>query len=89
MLLELSAGRATEAILLTDNSTDTAWGQKAALAASLTCFTRGRIPFESPTRGVARPVQGQAFFYFGDYGDRFVREFADVGVIYPRAQALA
>ena len=44
---------------------------------------------ESPTRGVARPVQGQAFFYFGDYGDRFVREFADVGVIYPRAQALA
>jgi phage N-6-adenine-methyltransferase len=86
LLLELSTGRATEAILLTDNSTDTAWGQKAALAASLTCFTRGRIPFESPTRGVAAPVQGQAFFYFGGYDDRFVREFADVGVIYPRAQ---
>jgi phage N-6-adenine-methyltransferase len=86
MLLELGAGRATEAILLTDNSTDTVWAQKAALAASLTCFTRGRIPFESPTRGVAAPVQGSAFFYFGGYGDRFAREFADVGVIYPRAQ---
>jgi phage N-6-adenine-methyltransferase len=86
LLLELSTGRATEAILLTDNSTDTAWAQKAARAASLTCFTRGRIRFESPTRGVAAPVQGQAFFYFGGYGDRFAREFADVGVIYPRAQ---
>ena len=32
------------------------------------------------------PLQGQAFFYFGGDGDRFAREFADIGVIYPRAK---
>jgi phage N-6-adenine-methyltransferase len=86
LVKELAAGRTTSAILLTDNSTDTAWGQKAALAASLTCFTRGRIRFESPTKETNSPLQGQAFFYFGGDGDRFAREFADIGVIYPRAK---
>ena len=78
LLEELAAGHTTAAILLTNNSTDTAWFAKAALAAPLIGFTRGRIPFESPTRGAGAPVQGQAFMHFGANGDSFAREFGEI-----------
>ena len=81
LLEELAAGRTTAAILLTHNSTDTAWFHKAERAAPLICFTRGRIPFESPTKDRAAPVQGQAFMHFGANGDSFSREFAEIGFI--------
>jgi phage N-6-adenine-methyltransferase len=81
LLEELASGRATAAIMLTHNSTDTAWFHRAERVAPLICFTRGRIPFESPTKDRAAPVQGQAIFYFGGSGDRFTSEFAEIGFI--------
>jgi phage N-6-adenine-methyltransferase len=81
LLLELSAGRATEAILLTHNYTDTAWFQKAAGCSAMICFTRGRIAFESPTGEVAAPTQGQAFTYFGENVARFAEFFRPIGFI--------
>ena len=42
---ERAAGRTSQAILLTHNSTDTGWFHKAASASSAICFPRGRIAF--------------------------------------------
>lgn len=81
LIKETAAGRADQAILLTHNYTDTAWFHKAATAASLICFTRGRIAFEAPTGERAQPTQGQAFFYFGPHHGAFASNFADVGFI--------
>lgn len=81
LLEEVAASRTTAAIMLTHNYTDTAWFQKAALQATLVCFTRGRIAFESPDGEKAAPTQGQAFFYFGEIVKDFERGFADVGFI--------
>ncbi|MEF2557592.1 DNA N-6-adenine-methyltransferase [Aurantimonas sp. C2-5-R2] len=77
---EFESGRCTEAIILTNNSADTAWFAALVGSASGFCFTRGRIPFESPTRknGGGLPM-GQVFTYFGPRPERFASIFADVG----------
>jgi phage N-6-adenine-methyltransferase len=77
---EKSAGRLSEAILLVNNSTDTAWFQIAAGFAEAICWPRGRIRFMSPTGEQAgSPAMGQAFLYFGANSERFAELFAGVG----------
>ena len=81
LLAEIAAGRATQAILLTHNYTDTGWFHAAAATCAAICFTRGRIRFVSATGGIAAPTQGQAFFYFGAEVDRFRDTFGGFGFI--------
>jgi hypothetical protein len=81
LLEELTAGRVTDAIALTNNFSDTAWFHKAALAAAALCFTKGRVPFETPEGERGQPTQGQTFFYFGPRLDCFRAAFADQGLI--------
>lgn len=81
LLTEVSAGRATEAILLTHNYTDTGWFHAAAGQCAALCFTRGRIRFVGASGEIAAPTQGQAFFYFGPGLDRFRATFASIGFI--------
>jgi ParB family chromosome partitioning protein len=81
LLAEIGAGRATEAILLTHNYTDTGWFHAAAATCAAICFTRGRIRFVSATGDIAAPTQGQAFFYFGSATDRFRKTFGSFGFI--------
>jgi ParB family chromosome partitioning protein len=81
LLAEIGAGRATQAILLTHNYTDTGWFHAAAAKCAAICFTRGRIRFVSATGGIAAPTQGQAFFYFGADVDRFRTTFGGFGFI--------
>jgi phage N-6-adenine-methyltransferase len=81
LLDELRAGRVTEAVVLTNDFSDTAWFHKAALSATAICFTKGRIVFESAEGSGAQPTQGQAFFYFGPHLVRFREAFADQGLI--------
>lgn len=70
------------AILLTNNSTDTAWFQCAAALSAAICFTKGRIRFETAEGMTPQsPAMGQAFFYFGAEREKFAREFAGVGFI--------
>jgi phage N-6-adenine-methyltransferase len=76
---EYESGRTTEAVLLTNNSSDTEWFQRALLYAGAVCFTRGRIKFVSPASASQSPTQGQTFFYFGDNAARFAEAFASVG----------
>jgi phage N-6-adenine-methyltransferase len=81
LLMEVNAGRATEAILLTHNYTDTGWFHAAAGQCAVLCFTRGRIRFVGASGEIAAPTQGQAFFYFGPGLDRFRASFASFGFI--------
>jgi ParB family chromosome partitioning protein len=76
LLDELTAGRVTEAIMLTHNSTDAAWFQQAARRASAVCFPASRIRFVSPHgRAATSPPQGSAILYYGPHGGRFVEVF--------------
>jgi phage N-6-adenine-methyltransferase len=81
---EYTAGRTTEAIVLTHNSTDTRWFHKLAETADRICFKRGRVRFVSPEGKLASPTQGQAFTYFGDNPDRFTEVFREVGFVLGR-----
>jgi phage N-6-adenine-methyltransferase len=82
LVAEREAARVAAAIMLTHNCTDTAWFHDAAAAAAAICFTRGRVNFYQPDRGIAAPTQGQAFFYFGDDAARFADVFAgQVGLL--------
>jgi phage N-6-adenine-methyltransferase len=81
LLAEIGAGRATEAILLTHNYTDTGWFHAAAGQCAAICFTRGRIRFIGASGEIAAPTQGQAFFYFGPGLGRFCETFGSFGFI--------
>ena len=81
LLAEIAAGRATEAILLTHNYTDTGWFHAAAAQCAALCFTRGRIRFVGASGEIAAPTQGQAFFYFGRGIERFRETFGGFGFI--------
>lgn len=79
LLLELEAGRATQAIFLVNNCTETRWFQTLVCHALAVCFPCGRISFWSPDRPSKTPLQGQAILYFGANAKRFKRVFGSIG----------
>lgn len=81
MVAEVRAGNVTDAIVLTNDSTDTAWFHALAKASTAICFTRGRIRFLSPRGEAGTPTQGQAFFYFGHDLDAFASAFSETGLV--------
>ena len=85
---ELSAGRVKQAILLTNNSSETDWFLRAGKACAAICFTLGRVRFYNAGRpDDDAPLQGQAFFYFGDDSARFAKVFGEVGLVFPKPMA--
>lgn len=84
LIAEWNSKRVCEAIILTHNYTDTAWFHLLASHATLICFTRGRIRFESRDGDVGSPTQGQAFFYFGNNKHAFVEAFSSIGLVFTR-----
>ena len=81
MVAERKAGRVTGAVMLTNNSADTAWFHEAAQTADAFCLTRGRIKFYKPGGEMSAPTQGQTFFYFGDDVEAFTRCFKGIGFV--------
>jgi ParB family chromosome partitioning protein len=79
LLSELQPGQ--QAVLLTNNNTDTGFFHNASKKASAICFTRGRINFMKEDGSVSSPTNGQTFFYFGDKKEEFARRFSDFGII--------
>lgn len=79
LLIEYQSGRIAQAIVLTNNQTDTAWFHNLLAQVQAVCFTQGRIRFSSPIHGGDSPRQGQVFFYFGDDPDRFAAIFSVFG----------
>lgn len=76
---EHNAGKVKQAVVLVNNSTDSAWFHDLARACGAFCLTRGRVRYWGPNSAQAR--QGQAFFYLGPERDAFMREFAAFGIV--------
>ena len=78
---EFDGKNVTEAILLIDAATDTAYFRRLVERCNGICFSRGRINFcrgdGLTTRG--HHVRGQAFLYYGSDMEKFFREFAQFG----------
>ena len=83
---EHRAGRMTEALILTNASTEVAWFRAAANYAGGFCLLKRRVRFiyggpeedKPKDKGAA---QGQAMFYFGPQWDRFSEALGPHGLI--------
>jgi phage N-6-adenine-methyltransferase len=76
-----NAGEVSEAIVLVNNATETAWFQEMASSASAICFPSKRIKFWNPEKESAQPLQGQAVIYLGSNPQRFKTAFTHFGFI--------
>ncbi len=77
---EFDAGEVLEAIVLTNNSTDTQWCHNL-LTKYPVCFTLGRIPFWQPNGKPLATRQGQAIFYLGNNKKKFKEVFSQFGIV--------
>jgi ParB family chromosome partitioning protein len=77
----IEAGDVPQAVLLTNNCTETSWFQKAAERATAICLPAGRVQFldeQGNPRGA--PLQGQTILFFGSTAQRFVEGFGKFGL---------
>jgi phage N-6-adenine-methyltransferase len=81
LLGHIEGGDVSQAVLLTNNNTDTEWWQSGADAAAAICFTKGRIAFYDKSGETTAPTNGQTFFYFGRRGKAFAAAFVKHGLI--------
>lgn len=80
LLAEYMTGNVTEAIVLTNNSTETQWFQGLLSVCQVVCFPSRRLKFWKSDNEVFATRQGQAFFYFGT-SDKFAKVFAVFGTV--------
>lgn len=75
-------GTVTEAIIVTNNGTDTLWCHELLSVASAICLHKGRIGFlDSTGNCVQNNNKGQIFFYIGGNTRAFRAEFRQYGKI--------
>ena len=77
----VESGTVIEAIVLTNNATDTKWFARLADVSSFLCFPTGRIKFWHSLKNSATPLQGQCVAYIGKNGKKFCGEFKRFGLI--------
>ena len=80
-IAEYRAGHIEQAVIVTNNATDTGWFHNLLKEAGVACLSRGRVRFSSPKNDGVSPRQGQSFFYLGNRVAQFVKEFARYGTI--------
>ena len=97
LIEHLDNGRVSQAMLLVNNKTETAWFRRAADRALALCLLYGRVHLHNPdgTPRAGSPWHGQVLMYFHAAPDpaalqRFSAEFVDHGRVYvPLAPRLA
>lgn len=82
LCMEYDYGFTDEAIVLTNNGTDTRWFQELSKRASAVCLHRGRIGFIRDGARVDNNNKGQIFTYLGRNPDAFKEEFSKYGEVY-------
>ena len=81
LITEFGRGNVTEAICLTNASTDTKWFARLAEICAGCVIVKGRIRFFQPNGTRAQsPTIGQAIFYFGNSAEKFFAEFGGFGL---------
>jgi phage N-6-adenine-methyltransferase len=76
------SSRFSQAIVLVNNATDTAWFHELCSVAAAVCLFRGRIKFLDRSGNPANtPVQGQAAVYVGGRLAAFRKEFSRHGLV--------
>ena len=84
LLAEIEAGTVVQAIWLSNNATETEWGQSLLINAMSVCFPARRIKFfDGNFKPVNSPTQGQMIVGLGPQLDRdkFCSAFKELGVI--------
>ena len=83
LLYEINLGHVTQAIWLSNNATETRWGQRVLKQAAVCCFPEKRISFlDSNLNPVSKPLQGQMIIGLGEIDCvRFQNEFTKIGII--------
>jgi ParB family transcriptional regulator, chromosome partitioning protein len=76
---EVRNNNITEGIVLVNNATETRWFQSLIKEASGVVFANKRIRLLSKDGERKSPLQGQAFLYFGERPDKFMRIFGKYG----------
>ena len=77
-----TSGDITDAIVLVNNATETAWFQTMLDCASAICFLRRRVKFiDMEGNPSGAPLQGQAIIYFGNNPLGFHGEFEKFGSV--------
>ena len=79
LIAEYNLGNIKQAIVLTNNSTDTKWFH--SLLKFPFCLTKGRLSFWNVKGEILVARQGQVFFYLGNNVEKFVENFKKYGVI--------
>jgi len=83
--LRLELPNIDAAITLTNNATETTWGQSLIHHCQVICFPAGRIKFIDKTGAKSgAPLQGQMICYFGADVDSFTSAFCGFGQILHR-----
>lgn len=80
---EFYENRVSEAIVVTNNGTDTQWFHRLAGASSAICMVKGRIGFQNADGArINNNNKGQIFTYLGPNPDAFRREFEQYGLVF-------
>ena len=74
-------GKVSQACVLVNNATETAWFQPMLAAATAVCFPAGRVKFVGVKGNAGSPLQGQAILYFGNRTRQFRDEFSSMGEV--------
>lgn len=80
LIQEYEDRRVSEAIILTNNSSDTRWFH-SLLSRFPACFTRGRVQFWRKGEETFGARQGQAVFYLGTQDELFYNVFSEFGIV--------
>ena len=76
---KLISSNFSQAIVLVNNATETAWFEKMISKATAVVFHKGRIRFVKRDGEHGVPLQGQAFIYYGDNAAKFLKVFSKYG----------
>lgn len=78
---EYNKGAINQAIILTNNSSETGWFQYALQSSGLACFPKSRLKFWRKGGNNFAARQGQTVFYFGLNSESFIQVFSRIGTV--------